>query len=238
MYALLYPSLCRLVAIPARGAGIQAELIMPQGATGLVILAHPCGNSRANPVYQRVVNVLVDAGLATLLCDLLTEEEEVLAAITGEFRNDVRLLSQRLVAVLDWCERQDDVRTLRRGVLAVGGATPATLVAAAMKPAAIDAIVCRGGQFDLAWSSLRNVNSPTLVVVGEKDAAQRAALEVSFPMIGSAEKQLLVVPRAGQVFREPTTLDQFAEHAAGWFSTHFAVDQVPQFPDRRDWNGE
>lgn len=220
MYALTYPSLCRLLTIPARGAEIQGELIVPANAQGLVILAHPCGNSRANPIHQRVVSALVSAGLATLLCDLLTEEEEVLAAITGEFRDDVTLLSQRLAAVTDWCRAQPELRSMHFGYLSIGSATPAALVAAAKNPESVDALVGRGGRLDHAWGALRNVSAPVLIAVGEHDTGQRAALEVAFPMIGSAEKELLVIPRAGQVLREPTTLEQFAEHAANWFARY------------------
>lgn len=106
------------------------------------------------------------------------------------------------------------------GYLSIGSATPAALVAAATNPESVDALVGRGGRLDHAWGALRNVSAPVLIAVGEHDTGQRAALEVAFPMIGSAEKELLVIPRAGQVLREPTTLEQFAEHAANWFARY------------------
>ena len=219
MLPLSSPSTCRVVTLYPRGAELHAELVIPADAQGLVVVGYPTGNGRANPTHQHLVGVLHGAGMATLLCDLLTEEEEMLASVTGDYRDDVGLLANRLIAITDWCLAQPELRDLRIGVLGVGSATPAAFIAAAAHPDSICAIVGRGGRLDRAWSSLRSVAAPVLLAVGERDQAQRAALDVAFPMI-QGEKQMLVVPRAGPLFAEPSAQDVFAEHAGQWFATH------------------
>lgn len=213
--------LCRVVTLYPGGAELHAELVVPADALGLAILAYPTGNGCANPTHQHLASVLGAAGFATLLCDLLTDEEEMLASVTGDYRDDVGMLANRLAAITDWCLTQPELRGLRIGYVAVGSATPAALIVAATHPDTVHAVVGRGGRLDRAWSSLHRVGAPVLIVVGERDTAQRAALDVTLPML-PGERQLLVVPRAGPLFAEPTTLDQFAEHAGQWLATHLA----------------
>jgi pimeloyl-ACP methyl ester carboxylesterase len=207
-----------------RGAEINMELTVPAEARGLVILAYPCGSSRANPRHQHVAGVFNDARFATLFCDLLTAEEELLSDMTGEFRHDVQLLSRRLTAITDWCVCQPEIRDLPVAYLGVGAGAAAAFMSAAQRPNVVHAIVVRGGRLDLAWSSLGRVRAPVLLVAGEQDDALRQAYEVSLPHIAATEKQVLIVPRAGALFCEPTALDQFAEHAASWFTEHLPLD--------------
>lgn len=223
----------RPVTVFIRGAEIHAELTVPDDAQGLVILALPCGGSRTNPRHQHVACVLNDAGFATLFCDLLSPEEQLLSDITGEFRYDVQLLSQRLTGVTDWCASQPEIRDLPVGYLGVGAGAAASFLSAAQRPHVARAIVVRGGRLDLAWSSLGRVRAPVLLVAGEHDDALRAAYEVYLPSIAAPEKRVLVVPRAGPLFCEATTLDQFAEHAARWFT-----DYVPLSAERLDGSEE
>jgi dienelactone hydrolase len=223
MPTLLQSRSTRDVTMMIRGAEIRAELQVPRGAEGLVILAFPTGNSRGHAKQQHVVDVFNDAGLATLFCDLLTVEEELLSEITGEFRHDVTLLTQRLTAVTDWCHAHPGLRGLPVGYLAAGAGAPAVINAAVQRPEFVKAIVARGGRLDLAWTSLPRVKAPVLLIAGEHDTAMRASYSVSLPQIGALRKEIAIIPRGGAIFSEPMMLDAFAKRAARWFTEHLGV---------------
>src|SRR5204863_4699273 len=155
-----------------------AQLTLPPDAKAAIILAYPTGNSRKHPKQQHIVERFNEAGLATLYCDLLTVEEEILSAITGEFRHDVQLLSVRLVAVTDWCHANLMLRGLPIGYLGAGAGAAAAFNAAAKRPELVKAIVTRGGRLDLAWTSLAKVTAPVLLIAGEHDAERRKSYEV------------------------------------------------------------
>lgn len=215
----------RPVTLFIRGAEIHAELTVPEDARGLIVFANPCGSSRANPKHQHVAGVLNDAGLATLFCDLLTSEEELLSNMTGEFRHDVALLSLRLTVITDWCRGLPTLAALPIGYLGVGAGAATAFMSAAQRSHLVRAIVVRGGRLDLAWTSLKQVQAPVLLVAGEHDEALRDAYTVCLPHIGATDKEVVIVPRAGQMFCEPTALDQFAEHAARWFAKHLPLEE-------------
>lgn len=219
MTAPASPAAGRVVTMYLQGAEIRADLVVPADARCIVALAYPTANGRANPLRQHVAAVLNDAQCATLLCDLLTEEEEMLASVTGDYRDDVSLLARRLAAIIEWVGTQSALRAFRFGLMGVGSAFAAAVVAAAERPARVQALVGRGGRLDRMVPALRMLRIPTLFMVAERDAEQRAALDGASPLLRSGSR-ILVVPGAGPLFAEPTALDLFAEHAAKWFITH------------------
>jgi len=213
----------RDVTMMIRGAEVCAELSVPLDAQGVVILAYPTGNSRKHPKQQHIVERFNDAGLATLYCDLLTIEEEVLSEITGEFRHDVQLLSARLVAVTDWCHANLILRGLPIGYLGAGPGAAAAFNAAAKRPELVKAIVTRGGRLDLAWTSLAKVKAPVLLIAGEHDNERRKSYEISLPHMGSEQKEIAIIPRAGALFSDPSMVDEYAKQAASWFGQHLGA---------------
>lgn len=210
--------LSRPVTIIVGGAELHAMLTVPDDARALVIFAHGSGNSRNAASTQTLAGILNDSGLATLVCDLLTREEEVLAELTGEFRADAVLLSDRLRVVIDWCAAQSDVAHLPIGILGAGSGVDAAVLVASIRPNVVRALVLRTGRIDRAWDSLPLVESPTLLVVGEYDTPMVAAYGAVLHRLISADRNMLVVPGAGHLFAEPGAREQLGEHAATWFN--------------------
>jgi dienelactone hydrolase len=198
-----------IVDIPVDDVQLEGELIVPEEATGLVIFAHGSGSSRHSPRNNFVAEALRERGLATLLFDLLTEEEDQ----SRENRFDISLLTARLVAVSHWLEERDDTRELTFGS-STGAA--AALRAAPQTESTIEAIVARGGRVDLAEEVLDTVDASTLFIVGGNDESvldlNRAAYEEL-----TGEKELEVVEDAGHLFEEPGALEEVADPAADWF---------------------
>lgn len=159
---------------------------------------------------------LRQAGLATLLLDLLTEDEERIDARTGELRFDIGLLAERLDAATSWLVEQDGVGELAVGYFGASTGAAAALVAAARRP--IGAVVSRGGRPDLAGEALDRVTAPTLLIVGSLDHVVVDLNRRAFERLGS-EKDLRIVEGAGHLFEEPGALDEVAELAAGWFAS-------------------
>jgi pimeloyl-ACP methyl ester carboxylesterase len=224
LYALHLSQSTRPVSIPVRGAELHAELTVPENASGLVVLGYPNGTNRTGAKHHYVSAVLNAAGLATLLCDLLTDAEESLSDITGEFRHDVGLLSARLTGITDWCCLQPELRSLPLGFLAAGSGAAAAFIAASLRPQFVKAIVARGGRLDLAWTSLAHVSAPVLLIAGEHDVGMRESYAVCLPHIRATRKEIAIIPRAGALFHDPATLDAFAGHAARWFAEHLCQD--------------
>ena len=224
MFAPHLSQSARPVSISFGDAEILAELTVPNDARGVVVLAYPTGTSRADSKHHHLSSVFNDAGLATLFCDLLTAEEELLSDITGEFRHDVALLSVRLTAIADWCHSRTELRSLPLGFLAAGAGAGAAFMSATQRPQLVKSIVARGGRLDLAWASLACVKAPVLLVAGEHDVAMRKSYAVCLHQIGAARKEIAIIPRAGALFHDPATLDAFADHAARWFAEHLCQD--------------
>jgi len=221
----------REVTIPAGEQSLQATLEVPPGARGIVLFAHGSGSSRMSPRNRHVAQALRDAGLATLLLDLLTAPEEVDDQLSGRLRFDIGLLARRLAAATAFVLRAEPTRSLEVGYFGASTGAAAALVAAAEMPGEVAAVVSRGGRPDLAGgSALRRVRAPTLLVVGGNDREvldlNRAALEEL-----RCEKQLAIVPGASHLFEETGALDVVADLAAGWFGRHLA-------PGGELWNGE
>ena len=195
-------------------------LEVPQPSRGIVLFAHGSGSGRFSPRNNFVARAMHDKALATLLLDLLTEEE------AGDRRNvfDIALLAERLLMATSWVRQEPDTAGLPVCYFGASTGAAAALVAAA-DAGAIGAIVSRGGRPDLAGADLARVVAPTLLIVGGADPAvldlNRAAL-AELP----GEKQLVVVPGATHLFEEPGALERVVELAGNWFASHLAEATV------------
>lgn len=205
---------------------LAGDLEVPAAAAGVVLFAHGSGSSRHSPRNRQVAAALRRAGLATLLLDLLTAEEEELDRATAELRFDVAMLAERLVAAVDRLLAEAATAGLPVGAFGASTGAGAALVAAAERPEAVAAVVSRGGRPDLAGAALAGVRAPTLLVVGGRDPQvldlNRAAL-ARLP----ASSRLEVVPGATHLFEEPGALDQVARLAAAWFTRHLPTGPRP-----------
>jgi putative phosphoribosyl transferase len=207
------------VTIPVGKATINGNLIVPQGAKGIVLFAHGSGSGRFSPRNTRVAREINEAGIATLLIDLLTEEEEQIDEFTGEFRFNIVLLAQRLVHATEWVKENPDTKTLVIGYFGASTGAAAALIAAAKLPEQVKAVVSRGGRPDLAGEHLPNVKAPTLLIVGGDDT-EVLELNRQASQQMTAEKKTAVVPGATHLFEEHGKLEEVAKLAIGWFSKH------------------
>ena len=208
--------------IPAGGVSLQGELRIPAIANGLVLFAHGSGSSRNSRRNQRVADVLHDAGLATLLFDLLAPEEEEIEAYNLRLRFDVELLSRRLRAATLWARQHADTAGLMIGYFGASTGAAAALIAAAAD-SSIAAVVSRGGRADLAGNALDRLHAPTLLIAGGDDE-RVAALNVEAWARLRCVKSLQIIPGAGHWFEEPGALDNVAALAARWFTNHLQPD--------------
>ncbi|MDQ7800302.1 MAG: dienelactone hydrolase family protein [Armatimonadota bacterium] len=209
------------VRIPLDGAGVFGDLSVPRGAKGLVLFAHGSGSSRFSPRNRFVARRLQERGLATLLLDLLTAQEEQDDAGTGRYRFDVTLLADRLLRAVAWTANHDDLRGLRVGLFGASTGAAAALRAAAADPEGVAAVVSRGGRPDLAREVLLLVRAPTLLIVGGADEPVLQLNREAFRLL-TCEKRLEVVPGAGHLFEEPGALERVADLAADWFARYLA----------------
>ncbi|GAB4334006.1 MAG: dienelactone hydrolase family protein [Dehalococcoidia bacterium] len=200
------------VMIEIEDAQLHGDLSVPAGAEGMVIFAHGSGSSRLSPRNRFVASVLSDAGLATLLFDLLSEREEAVDMRTGQYRFDIPLLAHRLVAVTDWAGEDPRTRDLVPGYFGASTGAAAALIAAAERPDRVRAVVSRGGRPDLADRFLPRVQAPTLLIVGGADTPVIRLNEEALGRL-RCEKRLEIVPRASHLFEEPGTLERVAELA-------------------------
>jgi len=224
------------VEIPLASVVLAGDLVVPSGATGLVLFAHGSGSGRHSPRNRFVAAVFQDSGLATLLIDLLTSAEEAIDARTAHLRFDVGLLAGRLLGATDWAAAQPATRRLPVGYFGASTGAGAALIAAAERPEAVGAIVSRGGRPDLAMAVLPRVTASTLLIVGGADGPVITFNEQAFARL-RAEKKLEIIPGAGHLFEEPGALEAVAVLARDWFLRHLA--QVPRarvqrFRDRAD----
>jgi putative phosphoribosyl transferase len=180
-----------------------------------------------SPRNRFVAERLREAGLATLLIDLLTEAEERIDAHTGHLRFNIGLLADRLVGAIDWLERDERTADLAVGLFGASTGAGAALVAAVQRPDRVAAIVSRGGRPDLAGEALPRVGVPTLLIVGGHDDVVIMLNRRAFASLGSSVKELVVVPGAGHLFEEPGKLEEVAQLAADWFARHLAAAAHP-----------
>jgi putative phosphoribosyl transferase len=208
----------QMLRIPTAGATLNADLVVPVDARGIILFAHGSGSSRHSHRNQFVARVLQQSDFATLLMDLLTAEEEHLDNQTREHRFNIDMLATRLIAAVAWVSHQDTLKTLPIGLFGASTGAAAALVAAAKKSDAVRSVVSRGGRPDLAGDYLKLVKAPTMLIVGGHDDAVLVLNEQAKARM-LCEVSLKVVPRATHLFEEPGALAQVADYAAAWFWT-------------------
>lgn len=211
----------RIVCVAAGMVTVSGNLAVPERAAGVVLFAHGSGSSRLSPRNRSVAQRLQERGLATLLVDLLTEEEEAVDVETAHLRFDIGLLADRLVGATDWLIKQPSTRDLRIGYFGASTGAAAALVAAAQRPESIGAVVSRGGRPDLAGDALARVEAPTLLVVGGDDLSVIELNREAYARL-TCEKKLEIVPGATHLFEEPGTLQTVARLAGDWFLRYLA----------------
>lgn len=211
------------IEIRRTGGTLPGDLCLPDDARGLVIFAHGSGSSRLSPRNRMVAEALCSAGLATLLFDLLTEPE------AADRRNvfDIPLLATRVTDAIAWSRRDPRVRALPVGLFGASTGAAAALVAAAVEPEAVRAVVSRGGRPDLAGEALGAVRAPTLLVVGGNDFGVIELNEAAFARL-RCPKELAIVPGATHLFEEPGALEEVVRLAADWFLRHLGAGEGGQ----------
>ncbi|TMG41625.1 MAG: hypothetical protein E6H90_15305 [Chloroflexi bacterium] len=204
------------ITVPAGAAELDGDLRIPVGAGAIVVFAHGSGSSRHSPRNRFVAEILVGAGLATLLIDLLTRQEEVVDLQTAELRFDIRLLAGRLGEVTDWLAGEPATATLSIGYFGASTGAAAALMAAGDRPQTVRAIVSRGGRPDLAMPVLPRIQQPTLLIVG---GADEVVIDLNRQALAAlaGTKELVIVPGATHLFEEPGALEQVAVLARDWF---------------------
>jgi pimeloyl-ACP methyl ester carboxylesterase len=207
------------VRVPAGSVYLEADLVIPGGAKGLVMFAHGSGSGRKSPRNRFVAESLNERGLGTLLLDLLTEEEEEIDERTRHLRFDIPMLARRLVFAADWLEEYAPTAALGLGLFGASTGAGAALIAAAERPERVRAVVSRGGRPDLAGSSLARVKCPTLLIVGGWD---QPVIEMNKEAMAHmvCETRLTIVPGATHLFEEPGKLEEVARLAGEWFGTN------------------
>ena len=212
----------RPVEIECDSTCLNGDLAVPRQPCGIVLFAHGSGSSRLSPRNRYVAGVLQAGGLATLLFDLLTQEEELIDVRTRSLRFDIDLLAGRLVGATDWLLRQEGVADLPIGYFGASTGAAAALIGAAQRPDDVAAVVSRGGRPDLAGAALTEVRAPTLLIVGGLDHQVIMLNEEALARLTS-EKRLEIVEGATHLFEEPGTLEEVAALASEWFRGHLAA---------------
>ncbi|WDZ87998.1 dienelactone hydrolase family protein [Micromonospora cathayae] len=205
--------------IPVADVELLADLLVPVEPVGVVLFAHGSGSSRHSPRNVAVAHTLNDRALATVLVDLLTPEEERVDERTAELRFDIGLLAGRLAGIVDWLATDPTLGGLPVGLFGASTGAAGALVAAAARPERVRAVVSRGGRPDLAGEALARVRAPSLLLVGGRDE-QVIGLNESAMTSLDGVAELRVVPGATHLFEEPGTLEQVADEAGTWFTTH------------------
>ena len=213
------------VAIPVGDVTVAGSLSVPSSSRGIIVFAHGSGSGRFSPRNRAVAQVLLDAGFATLLIDLLAPAEEQEDLRTARLRFDVRLLGARVIGAIDWLSQgeADDfasgVGELQVGCFGASTGAAAALIAAAERRSRVGAVVSRGGRPDLAADALPRVVAPTLLIVGGNDPVV-IELNRRAQALLAGESQLELVPGAGHLFEEPGALERVAVLTRAWFSRH------------------
>jgi len=213
------------VSIPVGQQTIEGDLILPENAKAVVLFAHGSGSSRYSPRNKYVAQILNRAGLATVLIDLLTPEEERVDIRTAEHRFNIDLLGQRLVAATDWSRSDSRLSSLPVGYFGASTGAAAALMAAAKRREYVNAIVSRGGRPDLAQGCLDKVTAPTLLIVGEFD---RDVIELNRTAARAMRSpvEIKIVSGATHLFEEEGALEEVAALAREWFEDHLIRRQA------------
>ena len=209
---------------------IKGDLCTPHKSMGLIIFAHGAGSSRLSPRNQYVAEILQQAGFATLLMDLLSEDEDQLDIFTGKLRFNIPLLAGRVDSATQWVLNNDRTSQIPLGYFGASTGAAAALVASIQRPERIGAIVSRGGRPDLADKVLSEVKPPTLLIVGSKDSTVLERNQMSMKKLNT-EKKLVIIAGASHLFEEPGKLDEVAEHAKNWFKKYLITDEHKSLRD-------
>lgn len=217
----------RQIEIPSGPRTLSGILTVPPNAVGVVVFAHGSGSGRFSPRNQFVAGVLQDAGLATLLLDLLEEEE----ADDREKVFDIEMLAERLQSAADWLSSEPATMALRLGYFGASTGAGAALVAAGRDSERVGAVVSRGGRPDLASAYLHVVKAPTLLIVGGDDGV---VVDLNAQALNGLQcpKQMVVIPNATHLFPEPGALEEVAQLAREWFVHHLAPARVRSSDER------
>lgn len=207
------------VGVRVGEATLEGDLGLVEAARGVVLFAHGSGSSRKSPRNRQVADTLREAGLGTLLIDLLTRAEEIIDMQTAELRFDIGLLAGRLIGATDWLQSSTRTAGLPIGYFGASTGAAAALVAATERPDAVSAIVSRGGRPDLAEGALELVRAPTLLIVGGADVGVIELNREAYDRL-EVEKELAIVPGATHLFEEPGALEEVARLAGDWFVGH------------------
>lgn len=205
--------------IPAAGVVLEADLGMPESPRGVVLFAHGSGSGRHSPRNRYVADELNRAALATVLADLLTQEEERVDILTTALRFDIDLLATRVTALTDWMAGNEPTAGLGLGLFGASTGAAAALITAATRPTIVQAVVSRGGRPDLAEAHLHQVHQPTLLIVGEDDSVVIELNRQAMRRL-EGEKCLAIIPGASHLFGEPGALEHVARLARDWFIRH------------------
>jgi putative phosphoribosyl transferase len=211
--------------IPVAGSVLRGDIEIPEPVHGVVLFAHGSGSSRHSPRNRFVAEELRNAGLATVLVDLLTAQEERADAMTGALRFNIDLLAQRVAALTDWMSGHEPLAGLGLALFGASTGAAAALVAAAARPDLVRTVVSRGGRPDLAGQHLRSVRAPTLLIVGEHDQTVVNLNRTAMRRL-AGEARLVLVPGASHLFEEPGALEQVARLAAGWLRTYLTREDA------------
>lgn len=213
----------RYVQILSMGVRLEGIVSIPDDTKGFVVFVHGSGSSRHSPRNQYVAQTLQEGGLATLLFDLLTAEEEEIDLRTRQWRFDINLLANRTAGVLEWLELQPFAYGLKKGLFGSSTGAAAALMTAAELPDLVAAVVSRGGRPDLAGLALPRVEAPTLLIVGGRDETVIDLNEQAFSQLqlGLGAK-MIVVPGASHLFEEPGALEEAARLSRDWFKMHLS----------------
>jgi pimeloyl-ACP methyl ester carboxylesterase len=214
------------VRIPCGDAWLYGDLALPEDFYGLVLFAHGSGSGRHSARNRQVAQVLQNAGIGTLLFDLLTATEEQTDVHTGEHRFNIALLTQRMQDATLWVTAQDQFKDVPIGYFGASTGSAAALIAAARLGERIAAVVSRGGRPDLAGAVvLSSLIAPTLLIVGGEDHGVIELNAKAYQFL-RCEKQLAVVPHATHLFEESGALEQVSALAADWFKRYLRIQQT------------
>lgn len=205
--------------IPVAGVVLEADVGLPTSPRGAVLFAHGSGSGRHSPRNRYVADELNRVGLATVLADLLTGQEEQVDNRTAALRFDTELLAVRVTALTDWMVDNELTAGLGVGLFGASTGAAAALIAAAARPTTVQAVVSRGGRPDLADAHLHQVHQPTLLIVGERDPVVIELNRQAMTKL-AGEKRLAMIPGASHLFEEPGALGYVARLAQDWFVRH------------------
>ncbi|WP_026212666.1 dienelactone hydrolase family protein [Longispora albida] len=212
-----------LVRIAAAGVTLEADLDVPEDASGVVLFAHDSGSSRLSPRDRMVAGRLRAAGLGTVLADLLTPAEVTRDALTARWRFDIGMMAGRVAGIVDLLGEYPATAGLPLGLSGASTGAAAALVAAAQRPEAVRAVVSRSGRTDLAGSLLAEVTAPVLLIVGGHD---EVVIELNQQAAGilPGVVGLHIVPGATHLFAEPDALEEAADQTVEWFTRHLSPE--------------